>query len=110
MLPRSTATVPLVAWLSPEAMRSSVLLPQPDGPTTVTNSPGADVERGLAEGVGAVGEDHRHAVETQRRSSPYVAHRRSTVAAAGQLSSGISETLAQCITIPPVTFIAWPVQ
>ncbi len=31
---------PLVGSSRPEAMRSSVDLPQPDGPTTVTNSPG----------------------------------------------------------------------
>ena len=38
--PRSTRDEPPVALVRPEAIRSSVLLPQPDGPTTVTNSPG----------------------------------------------------------------------
>ena len=38
---RSTVTVPASGASSPEAIRSSVDLPQPDGPTTVTNSPGA---------------------------------------------------------------------
>src|SRR3981081_3511730 len=37
----STSTAPEVAGVSPEAMRSSVDFPQPDGPTTATNSPGA---------------------------------------------------------------------
>ena len=36
---RSTDTVPVVCVVRPEAMRSNVDLPQPDGPTTVTNSP-----------------------------------------------------------------------
>jgi hypothetical protein len=34
-----TSIVPLVAVSSPDASRSSVDLPHPDGPTTVTNSP-----------------------------------------------------------------------
>ena len=35
-----TSTVPPVAWVRFEAIRSSVLLPQPEGPITLTNSPG----------------------------------------------------------------------
>ena len=35
----ASVAVPSDADSSPDAMRSSVLLPQPDGPTTVTNSP-----------------------------------------------------------------------
>ncbi|MEJ7720339.1 MAG: hypothetical protein WKF58_07740 [Ilumatobacteraceae bacterium] len=33
------STVPLLGSSSPDAMRSSVDFPQPEGPTTVTNSP-----------------------------------------------------------------------
>ena len=48
---------------SPEAIRSSVDLPQPDGPTTVTNSPPADGERHVVDGLGAVGEHHPDVLE-----------------------------------------------
>ena len=34
----STSACPSVGWSSPARMLSNVLLPQPDGPTTVTNS------------------------------------------------------------------------
>src|SRR6266498_4471952 len=34
-------TEPSVASMSPDASRSMVVLPQPEGPTTATNSPGA---------------------------------------------------------------------
>jgi hypothetical protein len=39
-------------------MRSSVLLPHPDGPTTVTNSPGSTENVVGRERVRAVGEGH----------------------------------------------------
>ncbi len=35
----ATTTLPSVAGHRPETRRISVLLPQPDGPTTATNSP-----------------------------------------------------------------------
>src|SRR5436305_10679821 len=38
--PCDHATVPAVGSLSPAMMRSAVDFPQPDGPTTDTNSPG----------------------------------------------------------------------
>ena len=50
-------------------MRSSVDLPQPDGPTTVTNSPRVDAERGVGNGFGAVRERHLDVVERQSRRS-----------------------------------------
>ena len=37
----STSTVPAVRGSSPETTDSSVDLPQPEGPTTLQNSPGA---------------------------------------------------------------------
>ena len=37
----STDTVPEVASSSPARMRSAVVLPQPDGPSSATNSPGS---------------------------------------------------------------------
>ena len=37
----SNSTVPAVAGVSPAITSSSVDLPQPDGPTTAKNSPGA---------------------------------------------------------------------
>ena len=40
----STVTVPAVGSTSPPTMRSSVVLPLPDGPSTVTTSPGRDVQ------------------------------------------------------------------
>src|SRR5688500_10943065 len=43
MLDRSTSHTPPVLRSRPDAIRSSVLLPHPDGPTTVTNSPGLTV-------------------------------------------------------------------
>src|SRR3954451_18522833 len=39
----STLAVPADAFSSPDAIRRSVLLPQPEGPTTVTNSPRSTV-------------------------------------------------------------------
>ena len=36
-----TETVPDVASSSPAKMRSAVVLPQPDGPSSATNSPGS---------------------------------------------------------------------
>ncbi len=84
-------------------MRSSVLFPQPDGPDHGDELAGADVERGLAQRMGAVGEDHRHPVKTQCGSSPYVAHWRNR----SRNGRGVEDSrAAQCITIPPVTFIA----
>ena len=41
--------------MSPDAIRSSVDLPQPDGPTTVTNSLGAHLEADVVERNRAVG-------------------------------------------------------
>src|SRR3990170_869093 len=38
-LERSTSTSPAVCWSRPEAIFRSVDFPQPEGPTTVTNSP-----------------------------------------------------------------------
>ena len=40
----STVTVPVVGSTSPPTRRSSVVLPLPLGPSTVTTSPGATVE------------------------------------------------------------------
>ncbi len=39
----NTSTVPLLGSSSPAATLSSVLLPQPVGPTTLTNSPAPTV-------------------------------------------------------------------
>ncbi len=36
-------------WMNPAMMRSSVVLPHPDGPSSVTNSPLADVQRDVVE-------------------------------------------------------------
>jgi hypothetical protein len=38
--PRGHSTAPLVGSLKPAMMRSAVDLPQPEGPSSVTNSPG----------------------------------------------------------------------
>ena len=41
---RRSARAPLLAWLKPAMSRSSVVLPQPDGPRKAKNSPGPDIE------------------------------------------------------------------
>ena len=64
---------------------------------------GAHVESCFAECVGAIWEHHRHPAKTQCGSSPCVAHRgnRSRVVRLFEYFRG-----AQCITMPPVTFMA----
>ena len=49
----SIATVPPVISSSPAIMRSSVDLPQPDGPTSTTNSP-SWIERSMSRSTGSV--------------------------------------------------------
>ena len=61
------STLPVVGGVRPDAMRSSVDLPHPEGPTTVTNSPASTANVGRVEGVRAVGERHRDAVEDEHR-------------------------------------------
>ena len=56
-------------------MRSSVLFPQPDGPTTVTNSPGRTSNVVSRSACVPSGKIIDNPVETQCRSSPDVAHR-----------------------------------
>ena len=51
------STRPLSAWLKPAMRRSSVVLPQPDGPRKAKNSPGRDLDVDVLEdAVRAVGE------------------------------------------------------
>ena len=44
-----SAMVPRVGAMKPAIMRSMVVLPQPDGPSSDTNSPAGDVEGEIAE-------------------------------------------------------------
>ena len=61
-------------------MLSSVVLPQPDGPSTVTISPSRDLERDVVERVhaAAVGQrvDHRDPVDGDARSGSPLGRRR----------------------------------
>ena len=47
-------------------MRSSVDLPQPDGPTSTRNSPGGDLERDVVDRVDTALVDLRHALDGDR--------------------------------------------
>ncbi len=62
---------------------------------------GADRERRLIERMRAVRERHRHTVERQGRRAGGSVH---------LCLLHRCDVDHQCITIPPVTFIAWPVQ
>ena len=104
---RSTSTAPEVAGLRPEAMRKQRALAATGGTDDRDELTGANVEGGLAQCVGAVGKDHRHPVETQCGSSPSFAHLHNRTRV--RLNVGDPDR-AQCITMPPVTFIACPVQ
>ena len=71
---RRSWTVPAVTFSSPAIIRSSVDLPQPDGPTSTTNSPVADLQRDVVDRVDAAVVDLRHALERDRRSAhPFTA-------------------------------------
>ena len=56
-------TVPFEISSSPATMRSAVVFPQPDGPTSTTNSPSAMREVEVAHRLGAVGVHLPHALE-----------------------------------------------
>ena len=88
-------------------MRSSVLLPHPDGPTTVTNSPARTSKVVSRSAWVPSGKTIDTLSKLNAGAAPDVAHR-PTVAAPGEAPRFCRR--AQCITIPPVTFIAWPVQ
>ena len=66
---RRTASrcVPAVGSPRPAMIRSTVDLPQPEGPSRLTNSPLADVERHVAERERAVGEDLGDALQRHQR-------------------------------------------
>ena len=47
-LPAGHSIVPALGWMSPAIRRSSVDFPQPDGPTTLRNSPASTSSETLA--------------------------------------------------------------
>ena len=81
----STEIVPLVGWSKPAIIRSSVVLPQPDGPSSEKNSPSRMRQRGVVQRLerpvapGDVGDlDHRPAVPVgQAMAAPVILVRRS---------------------------------
>ena len=59
---------------SPAIIRRSVVFPQPEGPTSTMNSPSADLEADVVDGLDLAGIDLRHVLEAEcrvpRRASP----------------------------------------
>ena len=88
-------------------MRSRVLLPHPDGPTMVTNSPARTSKLVSCNAWVPSGKTIDTLSKLNAGAAPTspIGH---TVAPSGRLSRFCES--AQCITMPPVTFMACPVQ
>ena len=57
---------PCVGISKPASMRSSVVLPQPEAPSSAKNSPRADVERDMIDRA-EIAEFFRHALDAEQR-------------------------------------------
>ena len=100
----STVTAPVSAVSKPARMRSAVVLPQPDGPSSATSSPGRDVQRrpssalGRAEGAGQVLQRRRWRHRRLRR--PPAAAGRSRVFVGHEVLPSLGWDAANRLTSP----------
>ena len=93
----SRRTAPPLGCTQPAAARSSVVLPQPEGPTMQTNSPRAHLERGRRQDL-APAEVDRDAVEVEQRRAG--SRRRSLDDQAGESGCGLQQLLLHHLVDP----------